>query len=153
MQNKTYAAIIVVAIVSGCGGGGSSSTDANATSYNCSANPVATIGIQFSDAQKVFGGKVLQGKFMQQGVGPGGHATLTMQPDGAGGSFGTPLVFSLTTICTNTATPQTYFLSGTWADNTKIVNVQFDAQSLRTNIFPMPSSWNGPDWYYVGFGI
>jgi hypothetical protein len=76
-----------------------------------------------------------------------------MLPDGTGGGFGSPLIFSLSSICTNAAFANVYFLSGTWADGSTFSNVQFQSNTLAVTQFPLPASWNGPGLYFTSSGL
>ena len=116
-RQATLVASLVLAstLLQGCGGGSSSSADSAPTAYDCASNAVAKTGVSRSEVTLAFGSKVIRGQFNQSGVGPGGGAILTLLADGTGGSFGSPLIFGISSVCASASYPNMYFVSGTWA--------------------------------------
>jgi hypothetical protein len=134
------AAVALSAVVAACGGGGGGTDSASA----CAGNATAPVDGSTADLKQYFGGQALTGRLCRPQCIYGG--VLTMLSDGSGGNInGT--IFTVASVCKNTAYPDTFFVSGVWPDGSKFLNALFLWQVVKVRNVTLPSS---ADYFYMG---
>jgi hypothetical protein len=131
--------VALSAMTVACGGGGGGTDSASA----CAENATAPIAGSIAELKQYFGGQTLTGRLCRPQCIYGG--VLTILSDGSGGNInGT--TFTVTSVCKNSAYPDTFFVSGVWPDGSKFLNALFLWQVVKVRNMTLPSS---TDYFYM----
>jgi hypothetical protein len=116
-------------LLTACGGGSSTSA--------CADNPTAPIDGSITEVRDAFGGRTILGSVCNPLCDHGG--ALIFQADGAGGDFSSLSRFAIASVCKNSSTPDTLYVSGTWSDGSKFLNAKFYPATLRIRNMTLPT--------------
>lgn len=117
----------------------------------CASNVTAPIDGSIADVRQYFGGQTLIGTTCRPGCGAtSSGGAITLLADGTGENVNGNMIFTITSVCKNSAYADRYFVSGVYSDSKPFTNALFFFQVPKVQDMSL-SSLVAADWRFTMF--